>query len=226
MRARWLQALDLFLRVGLGLERLHRPALLDGELARRDTEFKELANDGGEAASDTEGIVVSRMYAGAEHLEHKDLLLEESLLVLGVNLGGLAERLVLDEGHVGREHHERLGRLVGVLLGTLPVAPDPRLLDEQAEILVRLRGRQGKSTPATRHDRLRPRLAHHGGRREVPRSVKARAVGVAAAEGVTEREKRPRGSVDQRPPAIGPCDAARTHAPDRATISWSLKPMR
>lgn len=68
-----------------------------------------------------------------------DVLLEEGLLVLCVHLGRLAERLVLDKGHVGREHHERLCRLVGVLLGTLPLLPDPALLDEKPEVLVGLR---------------------------------------------------------------------------------------
>ena len=136
----FLSALRLLLGVGLGLEGQHRPALLDGELARRDTELKQLDDDVREAASKT---TVSTKSAGASHrmpVRTGNVLLEEGLLVLGVDLGRLAERLVLDEGHVGREHHERLGRLVGVLLGALPVAPDPRLLDEKAEVLVRLRG--------------------------------------------------------------------------------------
>lgn len=49
-----------------------------------------------------------------------NLLFEEGLLRLGVLSRVLLERLVLDQGHVGGQHHERLGLLVLVLSGTRP----------------------------------------------------------------------------------------------------------
>lgn len=47
-------------------------------------------------------------------------LLEEDIFRLGVLLSKLLERLVLDQGHVGRKHHQRLGLLVLVLGRSAP----------------------------------------------------------------------------------------------------------
>lgn len=49
--------------------------------------------------------------------------LEERVAVLGIALDVLPELLVLDEGNVGREHHQGLGGVVGVLGRTVPLLP-------------------------------------------------------------------------------------------------------
>lgn len=73
----------------------------------------------------------------------------------------LLEARVLDERHVGRQHHERLAPRILVLLRSVPLLPRPLLPQQQPEIVVR-----------------------DDGRGEGPGAVEAGAVGVAAAEGV------------------------------------------
>ena len=73
----------------------------------------------------------------------------------------LLERRVLDERHVGRQHHQRLAARVLILPWPVPLAPAPVFGQEQAEVVV---GDDG------------------GG--EAPGPVEAGAVRVAAAEGV------------------------------------------
>ena len=92
-------------------------------------------------------------------------LLEEDPVVLGVPLDVRLEVRVLDERHVGRQHHEGLAARVLVLLRPVPLAPAPLLRQEQAEVIVR-------------HDRGR----------EGPGALEARAVRVAAAQGVRARQ--------------------------------------
>lgn len=53
--------------------------------------------------------------------DHVTELLEEDLVVLGVALDMLAELLVLDERHVGGQHHQGFGALVFVLFGAVPL---------------------------------------------------------------------------------------------------------
>jgi hypothetical protein len=59
----------------------------------------------------------------------------------------LLELLVLDQGHVCRQHHEGLGRAVGELSGTAPLPPGPLLVKEQLEVVVGEGGR-GESPSA------------------------------------------------------------------------------
>ena len=73
----------------------------------------------------------------------------------------LLERRVLDERHVGRQHHERLAPRVLVLPRPVPLAPAPPLRQQEAEVIVR-----------------------HDGGGEGPGPVEAGAVRVAAAQGV------------------------------------------
>lgn len=47
--------------------------------------------------------------------------LEEGVRVLGVSRNVLLEFLVLNQGHVGRKHHQGLGGVVGELLRTIPL---------------------------------------------------------------------------------------------------------
>lgn len=63
-------------------------------------------------------------------------LLEEGRVVLGVALNVLFEHGVLDERHVGREHHERLAARVLVLPGPVPLLPAPLLRQQEAEVVV------------------------------------------------------------------------------------------
>ena len=88
-------------------------------------------------------------------------LLEEDPVVLGVPLHMLLEARVLDERHVGRQHHERLAPRVLVLLRSVPLLPAPLLRQQKAVVIVR----------------------HHR-RGEGPGPVETGAVRVAAAEGV------------------------------------------
>lgn len=92
-------------------------------------------------------------------------VLEESIAVLGIQLGVLLEALVLNKLHVSGQHHEALGLDILKLLGTIPLLVRPLLLEEQLEVVV-----------------------GQGSGREGPGAVKAGAVGVAAAEGVGARE--------------------------------------
>lgn len=87
----------------------------------------------------------------------RDTLFEEKLLVFGVSHGGLSERLVLDDSlssqnmtsvakamstteretdHVGWQHHQRLGLVVLVLLGTGPLSPGPLLIEQKLVVVV------------------------------------------------------------------------------------------
>jgi hypothetical protein len=141
------------------VHRLHVPRVGRDELRGRDAELEEAADDGGE-------------------------VLEEEVLVRGVRLGVLLERLVLRQdvvrpvpvlvpgmrsvharGH-SREHHERARLLVRVLRGAAPLLPDPGLVEQ--ELVVVVRERRG---------------------RERPRAVEAGAVRVAAPERVRARER-------------------------------------
>ena len=119
---------------------LEGPALVLRALGKGNTELKETDNDGRE-------------------------VLEELVVGLGVALDVGLELLVLNEDHVGGQHHEGLGGLVLVLLGAVPLLPLPLLLDQQAEVVV---GQDG------------------GG--ESPGTSEAGAVSVAAAEGVGARQ--------------------------------------
>lgn len=98
-------------------------------------------------------------HAELEQFTHRvRKVLEEQLVVLGVEGDLFLEDRVLDEGYVRREHHQALGGLILVLLGPVPAAPAPFLLHQQAEVVIR-----------------------EDGWREGPGAVKAGAVGVAAA---------------------------------------------
>lgn len=94
------------------------------------------------------------------------VLLEPEVLVLRVRLGVLLERLVLDEHVVGREHHERPGRLVLELLRAVPLLPHPLLVQEQLVVLVR-----------------------DARRRERPRALEPGTVPVAAPESVRAAQR-------------------------------------
>ena len=93
--------------------------------------------------------------------DHVAEFLEEDPVVLGVPLHMLLEVRVLDERHVGRQHHERFAPRILVLLRSVPLLPAPLLRQQKAEVIVR---------------------HHRRGKRPGP--VEAGAVGVAAAEGV------------------------------------------
>lgn len=75
------------------------------------------------------GLALER-HAQLQELD-KDVpeLAEEGLVVLGVALHVLPEFLVLDEGHVGGQHHERFRGDVLVLFGAVPLqrSRQPRL---------------------------------------------------------------------------------------------------
>lgn len=86
---------------------------------------------------------------------------EELVLVLGVALDDGAEGLVLDERHVGRQHHEGLAAVVLELHGAGPLAVAPLLAQQQLVVVV-----------------------GQGDGREGPGTLETAAVGVAAAESV------------------------------------------
>lgn len=67
-------------------------------------------------------------------------VLEESIVILGVQLSVLPEALVLDNLHIGGQHHERLGLDVLELLGAVPLLVRPLLFDQQLEVVVGQRG--------------------------------------------------------------------------------------
>ena len=104
--------------------------------------------------------------AELEQLDH-DLaeVLEEKVVVLSVLLDPGLHGLVLDESVVGGKHHEALGLGVLVLLGSVPLADVPLLVQEKSIVIV---GQNG------------------GG--EGPGPVETRAVGMAAAESVSTGE--------------------------------------
>lgn len=81
-------------------------------------------------------------------------VIEEGIIVLGVLLNVRTERLVFDESHVSREHHQGLCSLVFILmlllvtqtspteylntylLGSIPLAPIPLLLKQKPVIII------------------------------------------------------------------------------------------
>lgn len=88
-------------------------------------------------------------------------VVEEDIVVIGIQLSVLPEALVLDNLQIRRQHHERLGPDVLELLGAVPLLVLPLLLKQQLEVVV-----------------------GQGGGAECPGTREARAVRVAAAEGV------------------------------------------
>ena len=107
------------------------------------------------------------LFALKGHPELKQLdnhiaeFLEEGPVVLCVPLHVLLEYRVLDERHIGWQHHQRLALRVLILPRAIPLPPPPILGQEQPEVIV---GDDG------------------GG--EAPGPFEAGAVRVAAAEGV------------------------------------------
>lgn len=89
-------------------------------------------------------------------------VLEEKLVVLGIELNVLLELLVLDKRQVGRHHHQRLGRLVRELRGSVPLLLLPLLAQQEFEELI---GEDGWA--------------------EVPGAIEAGAVRVRTSEGVS-----------------------------------------
>ena len=77
----------------------------------------------------------------------------------------LLEQRILDQRHVRRQHHQALARHILILLRTVPPPERPFLTQQQPEIIVR-------------NHRWRER----------PGSFETRAIGVAAAEGVSTRK--------------------------------------
>ena len=77
----------------------------------------------------------------------------------------LLEDGILHQRHITRQHHQRFGLDVLILLRPVPLPPRPLLIQQEAEVIVR----------------------HHG-RAERPRAIEAGAVGVAPPEGVGARE--------------------------------------
>jgi len=88
-------------------------------------------------------------------------VLEELLLILGVDLDPLAELLVLGHGHIGGQHHKGLGLLVLELLRTRPLALNP--------LATQKLGVEG--------------VGEDGGG-SGPGTIESRAVGVAASQSV------------------------------------------
>ena len=112
--------------------RLKSPPIVLSTLSKRNTKLEEFEDDSRE-------------------------VLEEGIIILGVTLNMLLEGLVLDEGHVGRKHHERLRSLVLILIiptlairffpfsalkivtylsGTVPLLPLPLLLAEKTVVVI------------------------------------------------------------------------------------------
>jgi hypothetical protein len=94
---------------------------------------------------------------------HDDVgeVMHEGVVVLGVLLDVGLEALVLDQSHVGGQHHEGLGGDILELLGAVPLLVSPLLFHEELVVVV------GKD-----------------GRGEGPGARETGAVGVAAAESV------------------------------------------
>lgn len=92
-------------------------------------------------------------------------IVEEGVIVLGVPLDVGLEALVLDQGHVGGQHHKSLGGDILELLGAVPLLVRPLLLHEKLVVVV-----------------------GEDGRGEGPGARETGAVSVAAAESVGTRE--------------------------------------
>ena len=88
-------------------------------------------------------------------------LVEENLIILGIPLHVLLKLLILDQRHIRRQHHQTLAPRILELLRSIPLPKTPLLAQQQPIVII----------------------AHHS-RAETPRSLKATAIGVAAAEGV------------------------------------------
>ena len=157
-------------RQGLDVHSLEGPPLVLGTLGEGDAQLEQLGDDGRKVG-------------------------EESVIILGVLLDVRLELAVLDERIVGRQHHERLGRLVLVLfptalvsgvpsgdtdksilgcfiffltylLGAVPLLPLPLLVQQEGVVVV---GEDG------------------GG--EGPGTLETAAIAMAAAEGVCSSER-------------------------------------
>merc|ERR1712113_502579 len=63
-------------------------------------------------------------------------VVEELLLALRVLLNDRLKALVLNEGHVGRQHHQALSADVLELLWALPLPPAPLLLEQELVVVV------------------------------------------------------------------------------------------
>jgi len=98
---------------------------------------------------------------------HDDVgeIVHEGVVVLGVLLNVGLEALVLDQGHVGGQHHEGLGGDILELLGAVPLLVGPLLFHEELVVVV------GEDS-----------------RGEGPGARETGAVSVAAAESVSTRE--------------------------------------
>lgn len=124
-------------------------------------EFRSLSVGGLEGPS----VVLAALSERDTELEQLDEnareVLEEQVVVGSVLLNPRLESLVLDQSKIGGKHHEGLGGLVLELLGAVPLLLGPLLLKKEAVEVV-----------------------GHNGRREGPRTLVARSVGVASANGV------------------------------------------
>jgi hypothetical protein len=84
---------------------------------------------------------------------HADVgeIVHESVVVLGILLDVALEALVLDQGHVGGQHHEGLGGDILELLGAVPLLVSPLLFHEELVVVVGEDGRgEGPGTRETR----------------------------------------------------------------------------
>ena len=87
--------------------------------------------------------------------------LEKHLMISRIALHVRQERFILDQGHIGGQHHEGLGLEIFILLGPIPLLPAPFLVQQQAEVVVA-----------------------DDCRREGPGALEAGTVGVAPSQGV------------------------------------------
>lgn len=92
-------------------------------------------------------------------------IFEEGFFILGVLLSILSEGLVLRKSHIRCQHHERLGGLVFVLNGAVPLLELPLFVEQETEVLV----------------------VERGGRM-LPRTFKAASILVAPTDGVEARQ--------------------------------------
>jgi len=100
-----------------------------------------------------------------EFLNGLGKIIKEALLVLGVDLGPLAELLVLHHGHICGQHHQRPRLLVLELLRTIPLALNPVATQE-----------------------LSVEIVGEDGGRCSPRTIETRAVRVAASQSVSAQQ--------------------------------------
>jgi len=63
-------------------------------------------------------------------------ILKEEIVVIGILLHPRLKFLVLDERHVGWQHHQTLGALILILCGPVPFAPCPLLIEEKLKVVV------------------------------------------------------------------------------------------